>query len=152
MVAVKSKRTYVAKPKDLNPQWHLFDASKNSLGRLASQIAVILQGKHRSIYTPTINTGDFVVVVNASKIVLTGKKLTQKKHYFHSGYPGGMREMTTAELLERTPTRVVELAVHGMLPKNTLGKQMLSRLKIYPSSSNPHSAQIAGYGTIEAKE
>jgi large subunit ribosomal protein L13 len=152
MVAVKSKKTYVAKPKDLNPQWHLFDASKQPLGRMAVQIAKVLQGKHRSIYTPNINTGDFVIVVNASKVFLTGKKMVQRKHYFHSGYPGGMREFTTEELLDRNPNKVIELAVRGMLPKNTLAKQMLKRLKIYPGIGNPHAAQIAGYGTVEAKE
>lgn len=152
MVAIKSKKTYVAKPKDLNPQWHLFDASKHPLGRMAAQIAKVLQGKHRAIYTPNINTGDFVVVLNASKVFLTGKKILQRKHYFHSGYPGGMRELTTAELLQKNPTKVVELAVRGMLPRNTLSKQMLKRLKIYSGSSNPHVAQIAGYGTSEAKE
>ncbi|MBI4337074.1 MAG: 50S ribosomal protein L13 [Chloroflexi bacterium] len=144
MVALKRQRSYVAKPKDLHPKWYLFDASVTPLGRMATQIARILQGKHHPMYTPHINTGDFVVVVNASKVRLTGKKVQQKVYHFHSGYPGGLREPTVAQLLERTPGRVVEHAVQGMMPKGALGRDMLRRLKVYAGPTHPHEAQLKG--------
>ena len=151
MVALKIKRTYVAKPRDLEPSWHLFDAKENPLGRMATEIATILQGKHRAMYTATLNTGDYVVVINASKVKVTGKKVTQKKYYFHSQYPGGLRTFTLEQMLGRNPKRVVELAVRGMLPKSTLGRQMLKRLKIYPGETHPHQAQLSSGQTESSK-
>ena len=126
---------------DLNPEWHVIDAEGKTLGRLSSEIAVLLQGKHKPEYVPYLNTGDFVVVVNAEKVRVTGKKLQQKMYYSHSGYPGGLRERTLEEVLDRTPTRVIEHAVKGMLPKNAMGRRMMSRLKLYAGSEHPHEAQ-----------
>ena len=146
MTTIKRRKTYVAKPPDIRPVWHLIDASEKPLGRLASEIATLLMGKHRPIYTPTIMTGDFVVVVNAAKVGVTGKKLTQKQYHFHSGYPGGLRSVTLERMLQRSPPKVLELAVKGMLPKTTLGGRMLKRLKVYANESHPHEAQIKGYG------
>ena len=146
MVVLKVRKTYVAKPPDIHPAWHLIDATGKPLGRLATQVATLLQGKHRPMYTPTIMTGDFVVVVNAAKLRFTGEKLTQKQYYFHSGYPGGMRIVPLERMMRRSPTRVVERAVKGMLPKTTLGGRMLKRLKVYGGEAHPHQAQIKGYG------
>jgi large subunit ribosomal protein L13 len=146
MTTIKRRKTYVAKPPDIRPVWHLIDATEKPLGRLASEIATLLMGKHRPIYTPTIMTGDFVVVVNAAKVGVTGKKLTQKQYHFHSGYPGGLRSVTLERMLQRSPPKVLELAVKGMLPKTTLGGRMLKRLKVYANESHPHEAQIKGYG------
>ena len=145
MATVKRTRTYVAKPSELAPRWHLFDASQMPLGRLAVQIATILQGKHRPIYTANINTGDFVVVVNSRRVRTTGKKRQQKEYNFHSGYQGGIRTVTLDKMLERTPNKVIELAVWGMLPKTTMGRHMLKRMKIYAGADHPHQAQITGY-------
>lgn len=127
---------------DLKPEWHFLDADGRTLGRISSEIAGLLQGKHKPEYVPYLNTGDFVVVVNAEKVRVTGKKLEQKMYYRHSGYPGGLKERTLAEVLERTPTRVIEHAVKGMLPKNTIGRRMLSRLKLYAGAEHPHEAQF----------
>ena len=127
---------------DLKPLWHVRDAEGQTLGRFCTEIAVLLQGKHRPIWVSHMNTGDYVVVVNAEKIRVTGDKLKQKKYYRHSGYPGGLKERTLAQMLERTPTRVIKQAVKGMLPKNTVGRRMLSRLKLYAGSEHPHEAQI----------
>lgn len=146
MATIKRKRTYVAKPADIHPAWHLIDATDKPLGRLASEIATLLMGKHRPIYTPTIMTGDFVVVINASKVGVTGKKLTQKQYHRHSGYPGGLRTVTLEQLMAKYPDRVIQLAVKGMLPKSTLGGRMLRRLRAYAGESHPHEAQIKGYG------
>ena len=126
---------------DLKPEWHVIDADGKTLGRLSSEIAVLLQGKHKPEYVPYLNTGDFVVVINAEKVRVTGKKLQQKMYYRHSGYPGGLRERTLAEVLERTPTRVIEHAVKGMLPKSAIGRRMMSRLKLYAGNEHPHEAQ-----------
>ena len=126
---------------DLKPEWHVIDAEEKTLGRLSSEIAVLLQGKHKPEYVPYLNTGDFVVVINAEKVRVTGKKLQQKMYYRHSGYPGGLRERTLAEVLQRTPTRVIEHAVKGMLPKSTIGRRMMSRLKLYAGNEHPHEAQ-----------
>jgi large subunit ribosomal protein L13 len=128
---------------DLNPVWHVKDAQGQTLGRLASEIAVLLQGKHRPIWVSHMNTGDYVVVINAEKVRTTGKKLQQKKYYRHSGYHGGLKERTLAQMLDKTPTRVIRQAVKGMLPKNTVGRRMLSRLKLYAGGDHPHIAQIA---------
>jgi large subunit ribosomal protein L13 len=120
----------------------VIDAEDKTLGRLASEIAVLLQGKHRPMYVPYLNTGDYVVVINAEKIRVTGKKLDQKVYYRHSGYPGGLKEITLSRLLDKTPTKALHHAVKGMLPKNIIGRRMLSRLKLYAGDSHPHDAQI----------
>jgi len=127
---------------DLQPEWHVVDAKDQTLGRLSTEVAILLQGKHRPTYVPYLNTGDFVVVINAEKIRVTGNKLKQKIYYRHSGYPGGLTEETLEHLLGRAPIRALKHAVKGMLPKNTVGKNMLSRLKLYAGHSHPHSAQI----------
>lgn len=150
MVAIKRTRTYVAKPTELNPRWHLFDASAVPLGRMAGEIATILQGKHRPTYTKTINTGDFVVVVNSASVLTTGKKREQKQYHFHSGYQGGLRTVTMDKMLDRTPNKVIEMAVWGMLPKTTMGRNMLKRMKVYSGSDHPHRAQLIGYAPGES--
>jgi large subunit ribosomal protein L13 len=134
-------RTYSPKPGDAQRQWHVIDATDVVLGRLATQTAVLLRGKHKPIYAPHVDTGDFVVIVNASKVALTGNKRAQKLAYRHSGYPGGLRAVPYTELLEKNPARAVEKAVKGMLPHNTLGRQMLSKLKVYAGPEHPHQAQ-----------
>ena len=138
-MTTKTKTT--KKPAD-SAGWHVVDASDKTLGRLASEIAVLLQGKHNPTYVTYLNTGDFVVVINAEKISVTGKKLEQKMYYRHSGYHGGLTEQNLSTVLEKHPTRVVRSAVKGMLPKSTLGRRMLSRLKVYAGSAHPHGAQI----------
>ncbi|MCS7213762.1 MAG: 50S ribosomal protein L13 [Candidatus Calescibacterium sp.] len=121
--------------------WYLVDAKGKVLGRIASKIALILQGKHKPVYTPNQNMGDFVVVINSKDVVLTGKKWQQKIYRWHTGYPGGLKEFKAAELMRRDPTRLIYLAVKGMLPKNFQRKKMLKRLKIYPGPEHPHKAQ-----------
>ena len=148
-MTTKLRKTYVAKPSELRPAWHVYDATQMPLGRLASKIAQLLQGKHNAIYTPTLNTGDFVIVVNAARVFVTGKKLKQKEYQFHSGYPGGFRTLTMEKLLEKHPERVIQQAVQGMLPKTTLGRQMLKRLKVYSGADHPHEAQIGTSKTIQ---
>ena len=133
---------HVTRAKDLKPYWHFMDAQGKTLGRLASEIATLLTGKHKPMYVPHLLTGDYVVVTNAEKIRVTGNKLKQKLYYRHSGYHGGLKERTLAQMLERTPDRVIKQAVKGMLPKNTLGRKMLLRLKIYAGPDHPHQAQI----------
>ena len=135
-------RPHRTRASDLSPDWHVIDAQGKTLGRLSSEIAVLLQGKHKPTFVPYMNTGDFVVVVNAEKVRVTGNKLEQKVYYRHSGYHGGLKEQTLSELLQRTPTRVIKKAVKGMLPKNTVGRRMLSRLKLYKGDSHPHAAQV----------
>ena len=135
-------KTYSAKPSHVKAKWHVFDANGKTLGRLATEIAVLLQGKHKPMYTRHILTGDYVVVVNASKVRVTGKKAQQKMYRRHSHYPGALRETPLAVLQERHPDRVVRAAVQGMLPKNVRGRQMLRRLKIYAGESHPHEAQV----------
>jgi large subunit ribosomal protein L13 len=134
-------RTFSPKAADIQPQWHVIDASDVVLGRLASQAATLLRGKHKPIFAPHIDTGDFVIIVNAAKVALSGNKLRDKMAYRHSGYPGGLRAMSYAELMARSPERAVEKAVKGMLPKNTLGRQMLRKLKVYAGPEHPHKAQ-----------
>ena len=134
-------RTYSPKSGDVQRRWHVIDATDVVLGRLATQTAVLLRGKHKPIYAPHVDTGDFVVIVNASKVALTGNKRAQKLAYRHSGYPGGLRAVPYTELLEKNPARAVEKAVKGMLPHNTLGRQMLSKLKVYAGPEHPHQAQ-----------
>ena len=134
-------RTYSPKPGDVQRQWHVIDATDVVLGRLASQAATLLRGKHKPIYAPHVDTGDFVVIVNADKVALTGNKRLQKVEYRHSGYPGGLRSRSYEQLLEKNPRRVVEKAVKGMLPSGTLGRHMLSKLKVYAGPEHPHQAQ-----------
>ena len=134
-------KTYNAKKEDLNKGWWVVDAEGLILGRLATKIASRLRGKDKPIYTPYTDAGDFVIVVNAEKIVLTGKKLTDKIYYAYSGYPGGLRETAAGKMLQSKPENVLRLAVKGMLPKNTLGRSMLKKLKIYVGGGHPHDAQ-----------
>jgi len=126
----------------IEKDWFLVDAENKILGRLASKIASILKGKTKPIFTPYLDTGDFVVVINAKKIKLTGKKLKDKIYYHYSGYPGGMKSITPKDLLQKKPEEVIRKAVWGMLPKNSLGRQMLTKLKVYPSKEHPHQAQL----------
>jgi len=134
-------RTYTPKPGEVERRWHVIDASDVVLGRLASQAAILLRGKHKPTFAPHVDTGDFVVIVNAGKVALTGAKREQKKAYRHSGSPGGLRAVSYVELLERNPERAVEKAVRGMLPKNTLGRAQLRKLKVYAGPEHPHAAQ-----------
>lgn len=134
-------RTYSPKPADVQRQWYVIDATDVVLGRLASQVATLLRGKHKPIFAPHVDTGDFVIVVNADKVVLTGNKLQQKRAYRHSGYPGGLRSIPYSELMEKRPARVIEKAVKGMLPKNSLGRKMAKKLKVYAGPDHPHQAQ-----------
>jgi large subunit ribosomal protein L13 len=134
-------RTYSPKPGDVQRQWHVIDATDVVLGRLASQTARLLRGKHKPIYAPHVDTGDFVIVVNADKVALTGHKREQKIAYRHSGYPGGLKRQHFSDLLERHPEKAVERAVKGMLPRGTLGRHMLRKLKVYAGPTHPHQAQ-----------
>lgn len=136
-------KTYAVKAKEIQPRWHLIDASGKVLGRLASEIAQLLKGKHRPTYSPHLHLGDMVVVVNAAKVRVTGKKATAKVYYRHTQYPGGLRAITFDKLLAQHPTRVIEHAVKGMLPHNALGRQLLRRLKVYAGPSHPHQAQLS---------
>jgi large subunit ribosomal protein L13 len=134
-------RTYTPKAGDAQRQWLVIDATDVVLGRLASQVAVLLRGKHKATFAPHVDMGDFVVVVNADKVALTGAKLEQKRAYRHSGYPGGLKSRTYAEMLDKHPAKAVEKAVRGMLPKNTIGRAQLSKLKVYAGPDHPHQAQ-----------
>jgi large subunit ribosomal protein L13 len=134
-------RTYSPKPGEVTRHWHVIDATDVVLGRLASQTAILLRGKHKPTFAPHLDTGDHVVVVNAEKVVLTGNKLVQKKSHHHSGYPGGLREVPYARLIQRHPERVIEKAVRGMLPSNRLGRAMLRKLKVYAGPDHPHGSQ-----------
>ncbi|GAA4621375.1 50S ribosomal protein L13 [Actinoallomurus vinaceus] len=134
-------RTYTPKPADVQRQWHVIDATDVVLGRLASQVATLLRGKHKPIYAPHLDTGDFVIIINADKVALSGKKLEQKKAYRHSGYPGGLRSVGYGELMKKNPERAVEKAIKGMLPKNSLGRKMASKVKVYAGPNHPHQAQ-----------
>jgi large subunit ribosomal protein L13 len=134
-------KTYVATPETRQRDWVLFDAEGAVLGRLATQIADALRGKRKPDYTPHCDTGDFVIVVNAAKVRVTGDKLEQKRYYRHSGYPGGLRSRTLAEMMDRQPEEVIRKAVKGMLPRNRLARQQLNKLKIYAGSEHPHAAQ-----------
>jgi large subunit ribosomal protein L13 len=134
-------RTFSPKAGDIQHQWHVIDASDVVLGRLASHAAILLRGKHKPIYAPHVDTGDFVIVVNAEKVALSGRKLEQKHAYRHSGYPGGLRSVAYRDMIEKHPERVIEKAVRGMLPKNSLGRNMLRKLKVYAGPDHPHQAQ-----------
>ncbi|WGW12895.1 50S ribosomal protein L13 [Saxibacter everestensis] len=134
-------RTYTPKPGDVERQWHVIDATDVVLGRLASQTAQLLRGKHKPTFAPHVDGGDFVIIINADKVALTGAKLEQKRAYRHSGYPGGLSSVNYAELLEKNPQRAVEKAVRGMIPKNSLGRGQMTKLKVYTGSEHPHAAQ-----------
>jgi len=134
-------KTYQAKKEELEHQWYLVNAEGKILGRLATKLADLLRGKTKPTYTPHLDTGDFVVVVNAGKVTLTGKKMKDKVYYHHTGYPGGIKEMSAEKLLAKKPTEMIRMAVRGMLPKNSLGRQMLRKLKVYAGPNHPHEAQ-----------
>ncbi|ADA67442.1 MAG: 50S ribosomal protein L13 [Thermotoga sp. 47_83] len=135
------QKTTTIKPEEVERKWYVVDASGKVLGRLATRIAKILMGKHKPNYTPHVDTGDYVIVVNADKVVLTGKKLDQKVYYWHSGYPGGLKSLTARQMLEKHPEKLIWLAVKRMLPKNRQSRKMLKRLKVYASPEHPHQAQ-----------
>jgi large subunit ribosomal protein L13 len=134
-------KTYQAKKESVDHQWYLVNAGGKVLGRMATGLAKILRGKNKAIYSPHMDTGDFVVVINANKISLTGKKMKDKIYYHHSGHPGGIKAVSAEKLLAKKPTELIRLAVKGMLPKNSLGRQMIRKLKIYAGSNHPHEAQ-----------
>ena len=134
-------KTYMAKAETIDRKWYVADASGKVLGRLASEIALRLRGKHKASYTPHVDTGDFIIVVNAEKILLTGKKLTDKVYYSYSGYPGGLRETTAGKMLAEKPENLIRTAVQGMLPKTNLGRKMLKKLKVYSGNTHIHEAQ-----------
>ena len=135
------RKTYSAKPHEVERKWYVVDAEGKTLGRLATEIAKILRGKHKPIYTPHVDTGDYVIVINADKVRVTGKRLDQKIYYRHSGYIGGLKAVPLRRMLETHPERVIEHAVKGMLPKNRLGRKMYKKLKVYASPDHPHQAQ-----------
>jgi len=145
-------KTYSTKASDLKPAWHVVDASGKTLGRLATEVATLLMGKHKPIYSPHLNTGDFVIVLNAAKVRVTGRKAEQKTYYRHSGYPGGLKSATFARTVETHPTRVIEHAVKGMLPRNRLGRDMMRRLKVYSGDVHPHQSQVGGRSRGETGE
>ncbi len=134
-------RTYSPKPGEITRTWHVIDATDIVLGRLASQTAQLLRGKHKPVFAPHADTGDFVIIINASKVALTGNKLANKRAWRHSGFPGGIRSVAYSELMEKSPRKAVEKAVKGMLPHNTLGRAQLSKLKVYAGPDHPHQAQ-----------
>ncbi|RLD98042.1 MAG: 50S ribosomal protein L13 [Aquificota bacterium] len=138
---MRTPKTYMAKPGEVERRWYVVDAKDKVVGRLASRIAMILMGKHKPHYTPHVDTGDFVVVINASRVRFTGKKWEQKCYYRHSGYPGGLKVRRAKDLLEKRPEEILRHAVKGMLPKNNLGRRLLRKLKIYPGETHPHEAQ-----------
>jgi large subunit ribosomal protein L13 len=133
--------TQVAKENEVVRDWFIVDMDKQVLGRIASEIATILRGKHKAIYSPSVDTGDFVVVVNAEKLKLTGSKVADKMYYHHSGFPGGIKSITAEKLLEKRPEDLIKKAVKGMLPKNSLGRQLIKKLKVYSGADHPHAAQ-----------
>ena len=142
-------KTYSTKVGDIKREWHVIDASDQVLGRLSSEIAVLLRGKHKATFVPHLDTGDFVIVVNAEKVRVTGKKMKQKVYYRHTGYPGGLKETKLESMLEKHPTRVIEHAVRGMLPKGPLGRAMYRKLKVYAGPTHPHGAQIKDRSKVE---
>ena len=148
----KEMKTYSPKAKEIKREWWVIDAADKALGRTAAQVARLLMGKHKPIYAAHIDTGDYVVVVNAAKVKMTGKKAEQKVYYRHSGYPGGLKSITFAKMIETHPTRVIEHAMKGMLPHNPLGRDMLRRLKVYADDAHPHEAQVGGRSGAEIDE
>ena len=144
-------KTYSVKAADIERQWHVMDASDKILGRFATQVAHLLMGKHKPIFSPHLDTGDFVIVINADKVRVTGNKAKQKLYYRHSGYPGGLKSITLEKLMQTHPTRVIEHAVKGMLPHTRLGAIMIKKLKVYAGDTHPHQAQINSASVEEAK-
>lgn len=144
-------KTYSAKPADVERQWHVIDASDKTLGRLSTQIARLLMGKHKPMFTHNQDTGDFVVVINADRVRVSGNKAKQKLYYRHSGYPGGLKSITLEKTMQNNPTRVIEYAVKGMLPHTRLGARMRKRLRVYAGETHPHLAQIKNDSVEEAK-
>jgi large subunit ribosomal protein L13 len=134
-------RTYTPKPGDIQRDWYVIDATDVVLGRLASHVAQLLRGKHKATFAPHVDGGDFVIVINADKVALSGNKLDQKKAYRHSGYPGGLTAVPYSELMEKNPERAVEKAVRGMIPKTSLGREQMTKLRVYAGSEHPHAAQ-----------
>ena len=134
-------KTFMAKPAEVERKWYVVDATDMVLGRLASNVAAVLRGKNKPIFTPNVDTGDFVIVINADKVRLTGKKLEQKYYRYHTGYIGGLKEIQYKEMMEKKPVLAVELAIKGMLPKNSIGRQMFKKLKVYAGNEHPHAAQ-----------
>jgi large subunit ribosomal protein L13 len=134
-------KTISAREQDIQRGWYVIDAQGQTLGRLATRVATLLRGKHKPGYTPHVDCGDYVIIVNAEKIHVTGQKMSQKKYYRHSGYPGGLKQVTLRNQLQKFPTRVIESAVRGMLPKNRLGRRMFKKLKVYAGPNHPHKAQ-----------
>lgn len=134
-------KSFVAKPADIERKWYVIDAEGQTLGRLATQVAMILRGKHKPTFTPHVDCGDNVIVINAGKVVLTGKKLEQKKYYRYSGYVGGLKETTARDMLEKKPELMVYEAIKGMMPKNSLGREMLTKLRVYKDAEHAHAAQ-----------
>ena len=147
----KEMKTYSPKAQDIKREWWLIDAADKTLGKIATQAANLLMGKHKAIYASHMDTGDYVVVINAANVKVTGKKAEQKIYYRHSGYPGGLKSQSYEELFSKDPARVVEIAVKGMLPHNSLGRAMFKKLKVYPGNEHPHQAQIAFRARSEAK-
>jgi large subunit ribosomal protein L13 len=134
-------KTISAREQDIQRDWYVIDAQGQTLGRLATRVATVLRGKHKPNYTPHVDCGDYVIVVNAEKVHVTGQKMSQKKYYRHSGYPGGLKQVTLRDQLQKFPNRVIEAAVRGMLPKNRLGRRMFKKLKVYTGAAHPHEAQ-----------
>lgn len=134
-------KSYMPNANEVERKWYIIDAEDKVLGRLSTEIASILRGKNKAIFTPHVDTGDFVIVINAEKIKLTGDKLNQKKYSYHTGYPGGLRQVPYKDLIEKKPEKIIELAVKGMLPKNSLGRSMIKKLKVYKGAEHNHQAQ-----------
>ena len=145
-------KTVSIKPADVRHDWYVIDATDKVLGRLATEVARRLRGKHKPQYTPHVDTGDYIIVVNAERVAVTGNKRTDKMYHRHSGYPGGIKSMSFERLMARKPERAIELAVKGMLPKNHQGRQMLRRLKVYNGPDHPHEAQVIGFAPSQASE
>ena len=145
-------KTYSPKAKDIEREWWVIDVADKTLGKIATQVANLLMGKHKPIYAPHIDTGDYVVVINAAKVKVTGKKAEQKIYYRHSGYPGGLKSRRFEELFSKDPVLVIELAVKGMLPHNRLGRSMFKKLKVYPGNEHPHQAQISSRHPEQSEE
>jgi large subunit ribosomal protein L13 len=139
---VSLMKTYSARNETVEHNWYVIDATGQTLGRLASKLAFYLRGKHKAIYTPHVDTGDYMVVINAEKIKVTGNKAKDKMYYSHSGFPGGIKEISFEKLLDKQPIRILEIAVKGMLPKNPLGRAMLRKMKVYVGTEHPHAAQL----------
>jgi large subunit ribosomal protein L13 len=144
-------KTYTARPADIEREWHVVDAADKTLGRLSTQIARLLMGKHKPTFTPSQDTGDFVVVINAGQVRVTGKKAQQKIYYRHSGYPGGLKSITLEKMMQQFPTRAIQYAVNGMIPHTRLGRQMKKRLKVYAGETHPHLAQTMTNAKKETK-